>query len=422
MSTAFVDFTGGRADAEEYVQSIMSSQRITTIGTPASGRKRHLSLPNGSHETVKKVKGSIGSPGSPVDSSARVFATARRALYESPSPTSVDITATCASSNDSDAVVIETTASPSVEQLIRQLSTDVHSLISGLTARMDKLESGLEQKISTKVTQLLDKRVSSEMSKLRKDVDSRMEGIKDAVVSEVSADIDDINAKLSDLRSASNSSAPRDDISCNIIIRNMSESSNENVPNRVNALLRDGMKLRSVTVDTAVRKRSSNNKPGVIVASFRSAEDKQSAMSAKNKLKQNQQYERVYVDHDQSRGDRLLADNFRTILVALKHNDTNLCVRGSRVVRNNSAANRDSSSQHHRNTHHTYRSTGSGSRSWGGHHQSDNQRRFSGSENRDSDRSEPAGRPSDSWTRVTRGGSRGASRGNPGRHYSRQRH
>ena len=52
-------------------------------------------------------------------------------------------------------------------------------------------------------------------------------------------------------------------------------------------MLRDGLKLRNVTVESAERKANSGNdfKHGVIVAKFRSKDDKHQVMKNKTKLK-----------------------------------------------------------------------------------------------------------------------------------------
>ena len=76
-------------DAEAYVDSIMSSQRITRVDTPQhSGRKRHLSVPFASDSTVKKARNDN-------DNSRRVMVTAKRSLYPSiptPAPRNIGVT------------------------------------------------------------------------------------------------------------------------------------------------------------------------------------------------------------------------------------------------------------------------------------------------------------------------------------------
>ena len=55
-------------------------------------------------------------------------------------------------------------------------------LFGSLSERMDKLESGLEQKNANKVSQLLDKRVNTELSQIRRDIDGKLESFKDEIL------------------------------------------------------------------------------------------------------------------------------------------------------------------------------------------------------------------------------------------------
>ena len=45
----------------------------------------------------------------------------------------------------------------------------------------------------------------------------------------------------------------------NVIVRNLPEKGSANVKNEVNGMLRDGLKLRNVTVESAERKTNSGN-------------------------------------------------------------------------------------------------------------------------------------------------------------------
>lgn len=65
-------------EAEDYVESIMSSQRVTRVATPAqTGRKRHISLPSINEASTKKARNEDGS---------RIKVKAKRSLYD-PAPT-----------------------------------------------------------------------------------------------------------------------------------------------------------------------------------------------------------------------------------------------------------------------------------------------------------------------------------------------
>ena len=55
---------------------------------------------------------------------------------------------------------VHVSAQASVEHSIAKLSTDMNMMFMALTERFDKMEWGLEQRISSKVAQLLDKRVN----------------------------------------------------------------------------------------------------------------------------------------------------------------------------------------------------------------------------------------------------------------------
>lgn len=82
MASNYINFTGGNNDAEDYVSSIMGSQRLFKVDTPTPTtrrKKRNLSLPSVYESTVKKAKATTLSPQN--TSPARVIATARRALY-----------------------------------------------------------------------------------------------------------------------------------------------------------------------------------------------------------------------------------------------------------------------------------------------------------------------------------------------------
>ncbi|KAH3700804.1 hypothetical protein DPMN_075784 [Dreissena polymorpha] len=86
--------------------------------------------------------------------------------------------------------------------------------------------------------------------------------------------------------------------------------------NKVNALIKDGLKVS-----------------GLVVVGFRSHNDKRKVMEKKSVLRDSQQYECVYINHDKSLQERQMADNFRSILNSLNVGD--LVMKGSRVMKGN---------------------------------------------------------------------------------------
>ena len=150
---------------------------------------------------------------------------------------------------------------------------------SDLTGRLDRLESGLEKRISNKVAQILDKRISTEVSRIKKDVDDQISDFKDSIRAEVTADIEDLNEKIDSLRLDSPVSQP--DLSRNLIIRNLSETSNERIETNVNTMFRDGLKIRDVSALSAERKvpQEGSRNPGVVIVTMKSADEKKKVMS-----------------------------------------------------------------------------------------------------------------------------------------------
>ena len=174
-------------EAEEYVESIMGSQRIVRVDTPlVNSRKRQHSAPGSAggedidHADFLGESGNTPSPGL-----RKEVKKARRTIINDPSSLST---------GGRLVVEVHVSADASVEQLINKLSTDVRSMFSDLSDRIDRLESGLEQRVSKKVAQLLDKRVKAEMNRIKKDVDVHIDSVKD----EISADIAEINERLNE--------------------------------------------------------------------------------------------------------------------------------------------------------------------------------------------------------------------------------
>ena len=73
----------------------------------------------------------------------------------------------------------------------------------------------------------------------------------------------------------------------------------------------------------------------MIIATLKSNEDKKVIMSAKKTLKCHRSYSSVYINHDQTTEERRLAANMRTLVDAVKKGDSNLIVRGSRILTSN---------------------------------------------------------------------------------------
>ncbi|XP_053391357.1 heat shock 70 kDa protein 12A-like [Mercenaria mercenaria] len=107
------------------------------------------------------------------------------------------------------------------------------------------------------------------------------------------------------------------------------------IPEHLSRTGGDGLKLKDISFVSAIRKSAGDNKPGVVVATFKSHKDKRRVMMEKIKLKDNRLYDKVYINHDLSPAECLMTNNFRMALNGLKQHG--LTLKGNRVVRKDSS-------------------------------------------------------------------------------------
>ena len=217
-----------------------------------------------------------------------------------------------------------------LETLLANLSADINMQFNAINERMDELEASLEKRIVQKVTQVIDKRVNIEMNKIRMCVEEQISSVKSDIAAEFRTDFEEVNDKIQRVTVKMAEAGGTDNHALNIVVRDLAEHENENVLNKVNKLIKDGLKISDVVCESAVRKGQNAQKSRVVIARFKSFEDKRKIMTQKKKLKDNLQYRDVFIHHDQPLAERVMADNFRTVLNALKQHG--LAMRGSRVV------------------------------------------------------------------------------------------
>lgn len=127
---------------------------------------------------------------------------------------------------------------------------------------------------------------------------------------------DKMNSDISDVKSAQTDLQQQqvDDRHLNFIIKNLEESRNENVMNKVNGLIKDGLKIKDIKINKAERKGNRGGwNPGVIVPSCRSVEDKRKIMSEKKILRDSSNFSRVYILSDKPLQMRIIGLNMRVL-------------------------------------------------------------------------------------------------------------
>ncbi|CAG2224136.1 unnamed protein product [Mytilus edulis] len=173
---------------------------------------------------------------------------------------------------------------------------------------------------------------------------------------EVKKDIECVQKELSSMRT-SYAEVPKqpierqniDDQRNNIIIRNLQESDNENITNKVNGLLKDGLRLKDIRIKSVDRKKSMReNKPGVIIVKLERTEDKRRVMEVKRNLKDTRNFRDVFIDHDLPKSQRMLNANLRHIVKTIGNDK--LEIHGSRIQLKKFSDNRhDNSNTNERN-------------------------------------------------------------------------
>ena len=119
---------------------------------------------------------------------------------------------------------------------------------------------------------------------MKSDINSRIDIVKE----DIYRDIENLDTQVKDLSTERTTLVQEDDIALRIVLRNVPETRNENVIDTVNGIMRDGLRLRDVSVKKAERKQSDSQNSGrskapVIVATLKSREDKQAVMNNKKK-------------------------------------------------------------------------------------------------------------------------------------------
>jgi hypothetical protein len=218
---------------------------------------------------------------------------------------------------------------------MHRMNTDMRSMVDAVYKKIDAVEKNVNQRIKDTEQRLsnnMDRRFNKEITLLKKLVEDKTSDI----YAELNENADDAKQSIEDIQTTLAGLQPNNvsDISLNIVIRNVSETRSENVIEKVNNIISEGMKS-SVKVTKAERKGSTENNnagPRVIVATLANKNDKSTVMKKKSLLRNIKKFEKVYIHNDQTK-ERIQVNNLKKIIDSVKHGNTdNLELRGSRVI------------------------------------------------------------------------------------------
>ena len=91
--------------------------------------------------------------------------------------------------------LVSPSADVSTNELISIMSDNMKTMFENLNRKVDSMASDIENRLSKKFSQVIDKRISSEVSKMTKDINARIDIVKNDIYKE----FDDLEAQVKDL-------------------------------------------------------------------------------------------------------------------------------------------------------------------------------------------------------------------------------
>ena len=91
--------------------------------------------------------------------------------------------------------------------------------------------------------------------------------------------------------------------------------------NKVNGIIRDGLKLKDIKVTNVVRKETKSRTPGVVIATIETVEQKIKILENKKALRPTTQYSNVYIESDKKFEIRAAENNMRILLKEMGKSD-----------------------------------------------------------------------------------------------------
>ena len=151
------------------------------------------------------------------------------------------------------------------------LHSGTETRLAGIEDRLDEIGASVQQHQSD---------IQQRMSDLEQRLNKKVDECKVEMTSSATSTYRPTGARGIDVGQGSSTSE------LNIVIHKLPTSDNENLEEKINNLLSEGLALSEVTIEAASRKGTAPNVkvPGVVIARCRSMEDEKQIMSKKRKL------------------------------------------------------------------------------------------------------------------------------------------
>jgi hypothetical protein len=196
---------------------------------------------------------------------------------------------------------------------------DIQTLLKdNMDATLSRLESKLDD-IKTRISGKLISQISKDLNKQIK------ESVEKAVSEKVGMLKNEVMKEIDQLRGSLVQPDPsKIDRRLNFVIYNCEQSENENVERKVNAIIREGLKL-NISIKDCKRiqpKHNQTNQPsnqtrpqtGIIIASCNNPEEKERIMKSKPLLRESRNHSKIRISHDYSPESRRMNQNLKMII------------------------------------------------------------------------------------------------------------
>ena len=219
--------------------------------------------------------------------------------------------------------------------VLRKLVEMEESIDKKLTALQTALELKIDLKIDTKLAGMqaalvatLETKFKTQSDALSVALTSKIKEVAASTKKEMTEYVDQevkiMVTRMEDIEGKQTKESPRAspfDPDLSLIIVGLpldNEESEEDLKASVIELLRNGLECAPVPEVVAVeRLRSRGERPGVVKVELRSVQEKVTVLRLKRRLKDNDNYRRVYMSAAKSHAERLVDINFRTLLKAI---------------------------------------------------------------------------------------------------------
>jgi hypothetical protein len=119
-----------------------------------------------------------------------------------------------------------------------------------------------------------------------------------------------------------------------VVAINLQETRNENLKDKVTAMIEQGLGLNDIKPARVLRLESKNEKPGLVKIQCFNKDEKIAILRAKQNLKDCRPYKRVFLRSSMTHSERLIRINFNTLLREMPNGRKFRLAGNGRIVRN----------------------------------------------------------------------------------------